>query len=176
MLQAAGSVWAVAPRTSADGGFEGFRLERRELAEAKAAVQRISEAPGRAGGFLSASWNSVAGRNPHPSDAYDKAVKAVEAAMHPIISPQNTKATLGTMRANLRDKPEKWTFQLPVSHSLVMTMSESLWAGHLRHGTDERFGTEAGARTDHTLKEAESALHLAIALVGFFQGGAVCQA
>lgn len=175
-LHAAGSVWAVAPRQDQDGQEEGFRLVRRELAEARSAVRRLSETPGRAGDFLAASWSSVAGRDPHFGDAYDKAVKAVEAAMHPVVVPQNAKATLGTMRANIRDKPEKWAFRPPVSYDLLMTMSGNLWTGHLRHGTDERFGTAEDARTDHTVEEAEAALHLAIALVGFFQGGCVSRA
>lgn len=176
VLLNSGSVWEVSLRPKGEHGEHGgFCLTKRDLAEAKRSVERLREVPGRAGDFLAAAWNSLAGRNPQPSDAYDKAVKAVEAAMHPVVSPSDSKATLGKMRSVLRDKPSKWIFQSPVSPDLVVTMAGDLWEGHLRHGSDERFSDEGG-RTDHTMVEADGALHLAIALVGFFQRGLVTSA
>ncbi|WP_320671053.1 hypothetical protein [Patulibacter defluvii] len=176
MLEHAGSVWQVAERRDDSGERVGFWLVRRDLEEAQRAVERLTEEPSKPGAFLTASWNALVRRDPDPSGSYDKAVKAVEAAMHPIISPKNGVATLGTMRVDIRNKPSKWTFTSPVSADLVLAMTEALWTGHMRHGTDQRFGTAEDARTDHTVQEADAALHLAITLVDFFVSGHVTPA
>jgi hypothetical protein len=173
LLERSGSVWAVADREDGEGGWQ---LVRRELIGAKSAVEELRTGASRAGDFLAAAWNAVAGRDPQPSDGYDKAVKAVEAAAHSIITPNDADATLGKMLRAMRDKPEKWAFAEPIEADMVLSMGRQLWTGHMRHGTDARFGADGTARTDHTVAEARSALLLSIALVGFFQGGQITRA
>ena len=93
----------------------------------------------------------------------------MEAAAQPIVSPKNGKATLGTMIKDMENKPSKWTFPLDEGNvGVVISMSKSLWLNHFRHGTQPR--------DDHTLPEADAAVHLAIPLVRYFAGGIVTPA
>lgn len=148
---------------------EQFCLSRRDLGAAMAAIAAVEPSSVRARGLLTDAWVKVACRDPDPNGGYDKAVKAVEASAQPVVSPNNDKATLGTIVRDLRAKPDKWEFELG-DVDLVIAMSDRLWTTHIRHGTDVR------PRTDHTLPEADAALHLAIALVRFFSGGLVRRA
>ena len=116
--------------------------------------------------LLQRALERISARNPDPDGAYDLAVKAVEAAAHPVVSPGNDRATLGTMIGDLRAKPAKWRFELG-DIDLVIAMSKRLWRSHIRHGT--------GPRTAHTAAEADAAVHLAIPLVRFFASGLVAR-
>ncbi len=142
-------------------------MTRRDVAAAKAAISDIRSQHNRAGGFLADSWKAVATRNPQPSEAYDKAVKAIEAAAQPVVSPANAKTTLGTIIRDMRAKPSKWTFALG-DLDLIIDMANRVWTEHFRHGTQQR--------DDHTLEEADAALHLAIPLVRYFSGGLISRA
>lgn len=141
-----------------------YLLTHRELAAAKAAIADVVTLNARSGQHLESAWKNLATRNPNPNSSYDQAVKAVEAAAQSIISPRNVKATLGTINRDLKAKPSKWAFVLG-DISLVIDMSERLWSKHIRHGTD--------TRPEHTLEEADAALHLAIPLVRYFSGGLI---
>jgi hypothetical protein len=162
-LQRSGSAWEV---SSVDyDGEARFALTRRDLAAAKAAISEIRLQHERAGKFLTDAWKAVATRDPRPNEAYDKAVKAIEAAAQPVVSPDNDRATLGTIIRDMRAKPSKWSFPLGDLDPII-AMSDRVWTEHFRHGTDER-------RDDHTLEEADAALHLAIPLARFFAGGLI---
>jgi hypothetical protein len=104
-------------------------------------------------------------RYPNPSTAYSQSIKAVEVAAKGVISPTNDKATLGTMIADIRNKPEKWSFVLDKSGPEdVMGMMQTLWKGQEdRHGTD---APDAPLAVDQA--EADAAFHLALALSRFF--------
>lgn len=80
-------------------------LQRRTSEETAAAVHAVSEQASEPGKHLSAAWNHAYGRNPDPRSAYREAVMAVEAASIPIVSPNNAKATLGTVIGDLRSAP-----------------------------------------------------------------------
>lgn len=158
ILRMGGSPWeAVATEA-------GWRLARSELGPATAAVHASATLSEQAHELLQRALERVSARDPDPDGAYDLAVKAVEAAAHPVVSPGNGRATLGTMIRDLRAKPATWRFALG-DVELVIAMSERLWTSHIRHGT--------GPRTAHTAAEADTALHLAIPLVRFFAGGLV---
>jgi hypothetical protein len=156
-----GSAWDVTP---IDSESSRFALTRRDLEAAKDAISEIRSEDERAGDFLADSWKAIATRDPHPSEGYDKAVKAIEAAAQPVVSPKNDSATLGTILRDMRAKPSKWSFALG-DLGLVIDMADRVWTTHFRHGTM--------LRDDHTLEEADAALHLAIPLVRFFAGGLV---
>jgi len=167
VLHQSGSVWEVTEVDVEDGeeGEKRLLLTRRDLAAAKRAISEIPSQDNRAVRFLADAWKAIAARDPHPNEGYDKAVKAIEAAMHPVVSPDNAKATLGTMLHDMRAKPSKWTFVLG-DLDLIIAMADRVWTEHFRHGTDQR-------RDDHTLEEADAAVHLAIPLVRYFAGGLV---
>ena len=162
LLESAGAVWE--PTNLGTPTKPAYTLTRRDLAAAKDAIAEVESVADRPGRFLMAAWGKVATRDPDPNGAYDNAIKAVEAAAHSVVSPSNTKATLGTMIRDLNAKPEKWAFALGDVQT-VITMAEALWSNHFRHGTQQR--------DDHTLAEADAAVHLAIPLVRYFAGGLV---
>ena len=163
VLTHGGSVWTV------EDVSRQTRLVRRAPAEVGAAVAQIESDSDRAHRHLSAAWGALMGRTPNPTDAYNEAVKAVEAAAQPVVSPTDAKATLGKMISALRDKPEKWNFALAGSTAeQVADMCGVLWKGQHRHGT-----SEPGAPLVQTQEEADAAFHLALTLVRLFTSGAI---
>lgn len=166
LLHQSGSAWEVSELDIQDGeeGEKELILTRRDLAAAKLAISDIRSQHERAGRFLTDAWKAIATRNPQPNEAYDKSVKAIEAAAQPVVTPNDHKATLGRMINAMKDKPSKWTFVLG-DFDLVIAMAERVWTEHFRHGTQPR--------EDHTLQEADAAVHLAIPLLRYFVGGLV---
>ena len=97
LLGQSGSVWEVT-ELDVEGGTEGEKrlvLTRRDLAEAKRAISDVRAHEPRAGAFLADAWKAIATHDPRPSEAYDKAVKAIEVAAQPVVLPNNPDATLG---------------------------------------------------------------------------------
>ncbi|MDX6717117.1 MAG: hypothetical protein QOH30_3675 [Baekduia sp.] len=159
ILGQGGSFWEV---TDADED-DRYRLTRRDLAGTREAIAALP-AGDRAADMLRSAWVKIASREPDASGAYDLAVKAVEAAAHPVVSPKREKATLGSMLGDMRAHPQKWSFVLE-DLDTVIAMATTLWTHHYRHGTEQR--------DDHTLDEADTAVHLALVLVRLFTGNAV---
>lgn len=159
-----GSVWEAVR----DNG--GYKLHRRTTQEARQAVELMATR-GTAGRYLARAWDYAYRREPNPNEAYGEAVKAVEAAAKPLISPKNDTTTLGTLIRDLNQAPNKWAVVLPgedrdgqvraVSGAMAL-----LWRAHHRHGSDDEV-------REHTLAEAEAAVHLAAWLVQWFNAGAI---
>lgn len=151
------------------------RLEMRVIPEVKAQVQAAADAaPGSAGTHLAAAWNSAYARTPDPEYSYGQSIKAVEAAAAPIVSPTNLKATLGTMIADIRNKPSKWTFAISpggeVGVTEVLHMMSLLWDGQTsRHGG-------VGQTVTETPAAARAAVNLAATLVQWLSDGTVGRA
>lgn len=163
MLSAAGSAWTVGKDPN---GTPCLQRRVEEFAEtaAKATIAR----PGNAGKHLQAAWHRVYGRDPDSSAAYREAVRAVEAAAKPVVTPNDSIATLGKMIRAIRDKPTKWTTELG-SVSTVAEMMGELWTSQLdRHGTDDET-----VPLSVSASQAEAAVHLAVTLVHWFQSGFV---
>jgi len=126
---------------------------------------------GRAGEHLGRAWSAAYGRTPDRSKAYREAVRAVEAAAKPLITPDDSVATLGKMNKAMRSKPEKWQFLGAPDGAMdtVITMAELLWTGQIdRHGT-----SDPEAPLDVTQEQAEAAVHLAATLVQWFSSGSI---
>ncbi len=98
----------------------------------------------------------------------------MEAAAKPIVAPQASGATLGTMLADLRNKPDKWSVALNEGGrapgvNLLIEMCAGLWKSQFdRHGTDDE-----SIPLDVSPGEAAAAVHLAVTLVHWFRSGAV---
>jgi hypothetical protein len=166
ILRESGSVWDVSESHGDTSEEVSYFLTRRDVAAARDAITELRDVAERPARFLSAAWLKIATRQPDPAGAYDNAIKAVEAAAQPIVAPKNSRATLGTMIKDMENKPSKWKFALDDgSVEVVIAMCKSLWTNHFRHGTQ--------VREDHTLPEADAAVHLAIPLVRYFGGGIV---
>lgn len=168
-LKEGGSAWSV----QYSKGDRHYHLVRRLDDTVVTAARRVMDASGRAGQHLAKAWSEMYGRHPDPSTAYREAVRAVEAVGIPVISPNNRTATLGTMIADMKNAPAKWSVTLkPKTGDPVLMIRESmelLWTAELdRHGTaDEKMPLHVSS------EEAGAALHLAVTLVHWFQSGAI---
>jgi len=170
ILTEAGSAWSV---TTREGG--GFELTARVEEAVRATIESTVREGGRAGIYLAKAWTFGYGRHPDASAAYRDSIRAVEVAAKPVVSPKNERTTLGTMIADVRNRPGKWTTPLRAKSGgdkdimTVLGMMELLWHGqHDRHGTNT-----PNAELTVSLEEARMAVHLAATLVRWFGSGAV---
>ncbi|WP_300908961.1 hypothetical protein [Corynebacterium stationis] len=155
----AGSVWTVSR--------EGDSLTRRVDSTAQEQIEALASPQDESSAELAEAWECAYGRAPNPSDVWDHSIKAIEAALWPIVLPQNRKATLGTIEKALQAKPSKWTFGLE-SNSIggvetLHALLKLVWPNPDRHGTGE-------SRTP-SQDEAEAVLHTAITIVQWVRGG-----
>lgn len=178
ILTEAGSVWRLdIQRVETGEDWMGHRmyrdirsLQRRTAEETANAVERVAQRASGAAPHLTNAWNHTFGRNPDPGRAYSEAVKAVEAAAIPVVSPNNAKATLGTVIGQLRTTPQKW--QVAMTRDLLLpnggamsplevvtNMADLLW----RNQTDRHAPIQP-----ITQEQAEMAVHLALTLVHIF--------
>ena len=160
VLSQGGSLWRVTERG----------LERRVGAELQSAAESVFADTGRYASHLRDAWQKAWSRNPDASGAYQDGVQAVEAAYKPIVSPDNERATLGTIISNVRDKPTKFRVRLqPRDGSNVeriVAMLELLGKSQRRHGTDDKT-----VPLNVSIEEAQDAVALATILVHLAQQG-----
>ncbi|MFJ4469184.1 hypothetical protein ACIP2X_17055 [Streptomyces sp. NPDC089424] len=133
-------------------------------------VQLAAETTGtldaRAGRLLADAWKHAFSMNRDPSAAYRYAVRAVEAAAAPVISPKDSIPTLGKMITAFRDKPEKWNFAFKVDSAadpkqVLLGMMQILWTNEYTRHVDP----DIQAPLHVSQAEAESAVVLALTLV-----------
>jgi hypothetical protein len=163
LLDAGGSAWTVAA--------DGKSIQRRvDATTAAAAAQAIAPAD-QASAELAEAWAKVYGLSPDPSDAWDHAIKAIEAVLIPIVVPAKTKATLGDVLGVMRANPGGWTFTLGTSSTTVgpvetvEAMLKMMWPNPDRHGGG------GGSRVP-SLAEAEAVVQLAVVVVSWCRSGA----
>jgi hypothetical protein len=168
ILALGSSAWRVGRRGAHAG------LEKRVLDGVREAVEVPMSTEGHAGELLSEAWLATFGLNPDYEKAYSKAVKAVEAAAVPVVSPSNSKATLGSVIASMQNQKD-WDLDMTRSakttsaDSVVLTMARQLWSGQ----NDRHAG-----QTDYspsTKADAEGALFLAAPLVHWFSTRAIAR-
>lgn len=85
------SVWTVGVRAGKPG------LIRRVPLGVQVGADPVMDRAGRAGVRLANAWESLYGIQPSASEAYRLAILAVEDASVPVVSPSNSRATLGTV-------------------------------------------------------------------------------
>lgn len=165
ILTVGGSEWEVA-----ELGEDARHLAKRVVGPVRRAIDGIGSDSERAHHHLSTAWAKLVGRNPDPSAAYREAIRAVEAAAKPVVTPDDPGATLGKIVRAIRDKPEKWIVVLDKSTpEQIADMCDLIWKGQLdRHGTDE-----PGARLNVSQGEADAAVHIAISLARIFSSGGI---
>jgi hypothetical protein len=148
-----------------------WRLQRRTTIAASAAVSVQTATGDDPGKHLDEAWKAAFGRDPRPSVAYSEAVKAVEAAAIPLISPKHSAATLGTVLGELRSNPKKYaavfetdavldrdTMLSPVE--TITVMADLLWRNQ---------GERHAPIVPTTQPQAELAVHIALTLVQAFR-------
>lgn len=156
ILALGGSVWTV----SADG----TALERRVDSTVRDAASAAMRPDDEASGELAQAWSKTFGRHPDPSDAWDHAIKAVEALAIPLVIPKKDKPNLGGVAGELKAHPDRWTFALgPVA--TFESMLRLMWVNPDRHGGADR-------RTP-SQEEAEAVTLLTVTLVQWLRTGAL---
>lgn len=160
LLRDAGSAWTVGRRNG------HASLEKRVPEGVVTAANQIVSNATSAGALLGEAWHAAYGRSPDTEEAYEKAIKAVEEAGAHVVSPNNRRATLGTMIRDMKSQ-EGWRLDLPTPDADVpVKIAEALWGGQeSRHGGN-------GYRKP-TQPEAEAAVMLAVPLVQWFTSGAL---
>jgi len=156
----AGSVWTVSE--------DQRSLVRMVEPTASAAFEQAIDLPGVASEELRQAWSAAFGRSPNPSDAWDHAIKAVEAALIPVVVPKQAAAQLGHVVGHLDRQGDKFDFVLstqqgPTSMEVLGGLLRLLWPNPDRHGGD--------ASRAPTLIEAQSVVHLAVTLVQWARTG-----
>ena len=162
LLSQGGSAWRATP----DG------LKRRVDETLQSVAESTIASGTRPAQHLSDAWRKAWGRNPDASGAYREAIRAVEAAYAPIVSPKNERATLGTIIADIKNKPLKFRVRMQADGpeenvDRLGGMLQMLWKSQLdRHGT-----ADEDAPLNVSLEEAQDAAALATALVHLAQQG-----
>jgi len=153
-----------------------YRLERRTIPAAAAAARAQTSLPGNASDHLGKAWGAAFGREPNPSAAYSEAVKAVEAAAIPVVLPNDPRATLGKVVAQLRANPQKFSVVLSRGASpakgaalspleVVIALADSLWSNQ----TDRHAAGDPQPAVAVTQAQAELAVNMAVTLVHTFR-------
>ena len=129
---------------------------------------------------LDAAWEAAWRVDPNGQVAFDEAVKAVEAALRPVVTPNDSAAHLGRIRGELKVSQEHYTSRLertlegskrqpatPFANEgvqMIYELTGSLWRSHRRHGDPER-------RVPHGVEEGRDAVTLATALIAMQRRG-----
>ncbi len=164
ILEAGGSKYCVAP--------DKHGLTERISAEIEEAAEDVVTDGSRAGKCLGEAWRHLYGRQPNPSEAYRRAVCAVEVAAIPVVTPNDLKATMGRVIGQLRANKRQFTMvfqQAEKGIDAVLDLMDVVWRSHHdRHGTPDE-----AAPMSVSQAEAEAAVHAALLLVHRFRTGAV---
>ncbi len=147
----------------------GDQLELLVPDELRQSKDMATDPPDEVSDELSKAWVHAYGLNPDPSDAWDHAIKAVEACLLPAVCPNNLKANLGNVLGELRAAGTPWktalsggTHQTQDAGRLV-GMLEFLWPNPDRHG--------GGHSRAPSLEEAQSVVNLAVTIVQWHRAG-----
>lgn len=170
ILHEAGSVWTPGARAGSVG-----LLRRVDESLTEAVAEAVGH--GHAGQRLARAWNSAFGLQPNPSTAYSLAIKAIEDAAKPVVTPNDAGATLGRINGQITADP-RWTLPFQradskyTSNDALAALLRTIWAGQVdRHGGDVEPGEQEPVAV--TSEAAEATVVLAVAIVHLFTTGAV---
>lgn len=131
----------------------------------------VTAAPPTAGDLLRKAWHHAYKPDPDPTTAYRDAIRAVEEVACPWVLPNDDKATLGKVVANLRQASGKWETVLvdkdgnPGNPEPVAALLDRLWTGQVsRHSGGKQ-------SRDQDPAEAEAAVHGAVLAVQWLTSG-----
>jgi hypothetical protein len=144
-------------------------IEVRTDPTAKQAFEIAMQPRDSASDELAEAWANAYGRDPDPSDAWDHAIKAVEAILRGIVSPNNTQATLGTLIRDIRNGVHKFQFVLTDDLGGVNTflaMLQLMWPNPDRHGDLQQ-------RHTPSIDEARAVVQLAVTIVQWARDGQI---
>ncbi len=162
-LALAGSGWRV--NDSRDGLEQVVDEAVRATAQAAIATADASAAT-----HLAKAWSETFGKDKNPAHAHAEMIKAVESAAIPVVTPNNTKATLGTLIGQLAAQGSRYTTSGESAANdgveAVVAMMKVVWQQQTdRHG--------ANPTIPATQDRVEFLLPIAAALVHAFSNGHV---
>lgn len=168
ILKSAGHVLRVSP--------DGNRLVERIDPALWDEYEQVTQPDDQASQYMQEAWALAFGREPNLSDAWGRAIKAIETLLKPIVSPKNNKATIGSMTSALRQSPDKWECKLPdrfynVNGEINSKRGIEVFIDALatigyqpdRHGSDQPQDVDEAT--------ARSVLFLATTVVGWLRDG-----
>jgi hypothetical protein len=167
VLQRSRSLYQVGTRAGRPG------LTRRVPLGVKENADALFASSGQAGIRLAKAWEALYGVSPDSSKSYGLAIKAVEDVAIPLVSPTNSRASLGTLITQMRDQ-RNWSLPMLREHDDVnsgdalLNMMRLLW-----NGQHDRHGGQPSAPGDVTFEEAQVAVSLAVNIVQLFSAGLV---
>lgn len=141
-----------------------YRLVERVDPSTVASMESQVRSQTPAAEHLRDAWEAIQTREPDPSKAQIEAIKACEAALAPVVIPDDQLPTLGKIIAAIRAKPERWT--TPLSHGkenpvlVFCSICEWNWTGQVGRHAD---GVDATPRPD--LETAKSIVNSALCIV-----------
>lgn len=156
LLRDAASVWTVTE--------DGRSLVRRVGRAAEVAYGDAVGVDDPASTELSEAWVAMYGTSPNYSDAWDHAIKAMEAVLVPVVAPNNPRATLGTVTAELEKGVKFVAFALGPVETLG-AMTRLAWPNPDRHGGGQGRAPEED--------EASGVVHLAVTVVQWVRNGVI---
>ena len=182
-LSKGGSAYEVAVEDLPDGR-QRFRLQDRVPQAVRDAAESAMKLD-RAGDHLRRAWNAAFRHAPSPGEAYSQAVKAVEVAARPILTPNDETATLGRMLGEYRAREASFELALVGAGdsrqgkrgdvpgvAIARLMTQLLWTSqHDRHGKQDQ-----NAPIEVSQAEAQAAVYLAVTLVQWFSTGVIRRA
>jgi hypothetical protein len=119
---------------------------------------------------LAVAWSEAYGLHPDASDAWDHAIKAVEAALKPIVVPNNASATLGHIVGEIRANPLCVTFALADNGLNQQTQPADTLIGMLRLVWPNPDRHQGPNHRTPDLQEARGIVQLAVTLVQWVRG------
>ena len=168
ILKSAGHVLRVSP--------DGNRLVERIDPALWDEYEQVTQPDDQASQYMQEAWDLTFGRDANLSDAWGKAIKAIETLLKPIVSPKNNKATIGSMTNELRQSPDKWECKLPdraykangetnVKPGIEVFIDALATIGYQpdRHGSDQPQDVDEAT--------ARSVVFLATTVVGWLRDG-----
>ena len=168
ILKSAGHVLRVSP--------DGSRLVERIEPTLWNEHEQVTQLDDQASQYMQEAWALAFGREPNLSDAWGRAIKAIETLLKPIVSPKNKKATIGSMTSVLRQSPDKWECKLPdreykangetnVKPGIEVFIDALATIGYQpdRHGSDQPQDVDEAT--------ARSVVFLATTVVGWLRDG-----
>lgn len=162
ILTTSGSKWMAVMQDSGKATLE----ERVSESAQDALAIAITESDSTTRQFLKSAWGDAFGRSPNASGAYSNSIKAIEAASWQTITPNDNKATLGTMLGELRTNISKWQTSINDKTSdqgiiAIKDIMQHIWDGQTdRHGTANPVAPSQNA--------AEQAVLYAVVVCNFF--------
>jgi len=165
LLDVGGSVWTV---TS-----DNQELVRVVSDEAQATFDAATAVADDITTEMKEAWSNAFGRNGDPSDAWDHAIKAMEALVIPLVIPNKAKPNLGGVIGELRNQGHVWKIVLPgksQDHDVapLVGMLDGIWPNVDRHAG-------SGTTRPPTAEEARAVVTLAATIVQWHRDGWVLQ-